>query len=113
MLPVIGRRKVAELRKVEVQDVIDGLVARGLHPVTVQCAILPLRAIYARLLDRGDLAVNPTSPKALSTYKGHSSITITFDLYGHLIPGYMDEAAGMLDAYLARANTTARTAQIR
>jgi integrase len=50
--------------------------------------------------------------KALSVYMGHSSITITFDLYGHLMPGYMDEAAGMLDAYLARADSAARVAQI-
>jgi integrase len=50
--------------------------------------------------------------KALSTYLGHASITITFDLYGHLLPGYMDEAAGMLDAYLARADTSARVAQL-
>jgi len=50
--------------------------------------------------------------KALSTYMGHSSIAITFDLYGHLMPGYMDEAAEMLDAYLERANTAARVAQI-
>ena len=48
--------------------------------------------------------------KALSTYLGHSSIQITFDLYGHLMPGYMDEAAGMLDAYLTRANVGASTA---
>ena len=40
--------------------------------------------------------------KALSVYMGHASATITFDLYGHLMPGYMDEAAGMLDAYLTR-----------
>jgi integrase len=277
VLPVLGTRKVADVRKADVQDLVDGLVAQGLAAVTVQCAILPLRAIYARLVDRGDLAVNPTSrvavpkvkrardrihipalddaaklldalemrdralygtalyaglrlgelqalkwehvdlatgvihveagwdradreeiepktedgrrkvpvagvlrdlllehrmvgtgegyvfgrsprepfppssvykrvraawgwrkvdgkwtktrpdalepvkphdlrhtcasvmiaaginAKALSTYMGHSSITITFDLYGHLMPGYMDEAAGMLDAYLARA----------
>ena len=38
---------------------------------------------------------------------GHSSITITFDLYRHLMPGYMDEAAGLLDAYLMRASTRA------
>jgi len=50
--------------------------------------------------------------KALSTYMGHSSISITFDLYGHLMPGYMDEAAGMLDAYLARADTAARVGQL-
>ena len=40
--------------------------------------------------------------KALATYMGHSTIQVTFDLYGHLMPGYMDEAAGMLDAYLQR-----------
>ena len=41
--------------------------------------------------------------KALSTYMGHSSITITLDRYGHLFPGNEDEAAGLLDAYLERA----------
>ena len=274
VLPVLGARKVADVRKADVQDLVDGLVAQDLAPVTVQCAILPLRAIYGRLADRGDLAVNPTSKvnvpavrrardsiripaledamkllealelrdralygtalyaglrlgelqalrweqadlatgvihveagwdridreeiepkteegrrrvpvagalrdlllehrmngagegyvfgrtpgepfapssvykrahkawkaaslepikphdlrhccaslmiaaginaKALSTYMGHSSIAITFDLYGHLMPGYMDEAAGMLDAYLARAGTVARVDQV-
>jgi integrase len=41
--------------------------------------------------------------KSLSTYMGHANIAITFDLYGHLMPGSHDEAAGLLDAYLARA----------
>jgi len=40
------------------------------------------------------------NPKALSTYTGHSSITITLDRYGHLLPGSEAEAAGMLAAYL-------------
>jgi integrase len=39
--------------------------------------------------------------KALSVYMGHSSVTITFDRYGHLMPGNEAEAAGLLDAYLA------------
>ena len=50
--------------------------------------------------------------KALSTYLGHSSIQITFDRYGHLMPGNESEAAGLLDAYLERANSAARIAQI-
>jgi len=41
--------------------------------------------------------------KALSSYMGHSSITVTVDRYGHLMPGNEREAAGMLDAYLDRA----------
>ena len=40
--------------------------------------------------------------KALSTYMGHSSITITLDRYGHLMPGNEREAAAMLESYLAR-----------
>ena len=41
--------------------------------------------------------------KALSEYMGHSKIAVTMDLYGHLMPGNETEAAGLLDAYLARA----------
>jgi integrase len=40
--------------------------------------------------------------KALSVYMGHSSITITLDRYGHLMPGNEREAANMLAAYLER-----------
>ncbi len=38
--------------------------------------------------------------KALSTYIGHSSIQITLDRYGHLMPGNEQEAAKLLDRYL-------------
>ena len=41
--------------------------------------------------------------KALSTYMGHASVTITYDRYGHLMPGNEDEAAVLLDAYLDAA----------
>ena len=40
------------------------------------------------------------NPKALSTYMGHASITITLDRYGHLMPGNETAAADMLDGYL-------------
>lgn len=40
--------------------------------------------------------------KSLSDYMGHSSITVTFDRYGHLMPGNEAEAAGLLDTYFAR-----------
>jgi integrase len=44
--------------------------------------------------------------KALSTYLGHASVTITYDRYGHLMPGNEEEAAEILDAYLKRAQMT-------
>jgi len=41
--------------------------------------------------------------KAISSYMGHASVTITYDRYGHLMPGNEAEAALLLDDYLASA----------
>jgi integrase len=48
--------------------------------------------------------------KALSTYMGHLSISITLDRYGHLMPGNEAEAAKLLDDYLARAEKAVQLA---
>jgi integrase len=40
--------------------------------------------------------------KALSTIMGHATIAITFDVYGHLMPGGEDEARQRIDGYLDR-----------
>ena len=45
------------------------------------------------------IAAGPNA-KALCSAMGHSSVAITFDRYGHLMPGSEAEAAGLLDAYL-------------
>ena len=58
----------------------------------MNAAILTLRSRLPR-----------ANAKALSTYMGHSSIQITYDRYGHLMPGNEEEAAGLLDAYLGAA----------
>lgn len=43
------------------------------------------------LIERG------ANAKAVQTYMGHSSITITFDRYGHLMPGHEAETLRLLD----------------
>ena len=40
--------------------------------------------------------------KALSTIMGHATIGITFDVYGHLMPGGEEEARERVDGYLDR-----------
>ena len=54
------------------------------------------------------------NPKALATFMGHTSITVTFDLYGHLMPGTGAEAAALLDTFLgtqiSEGEQVARTA---
>jgi integrase len=62
----------------------------GLEPIGLHEA----RHTFASLMIAAGVNV-----KALSTYMGHSSITITIDRYGHLLPGNEGEAAGLLDAY--------------
>jgi hypothetical protein len=48
--------------------------------------------------------------KALSEFMGHSSIQVTLDLYGHLMPGAESEAASLLDTLLETAESKARSA---
>jgi site-specific recombinase XerD len=42
------------------QDLADQLAAQGLSPSSVRNTILPLRAIYRRALNRGEVALDPT-----------------------------------------------------
>jgi len=65
----------------------------GLTPITLHEA----RHTYASLLIAAGI-----NTKAISTYMGHASVTITLDCYGHLMPGNEAEAAERLDAYITR-----------
>jgi integrase len=46
------------------------------------------------------LIASGENPKAVQEFMGHSTITMTFDLYGHLFPGSRDEARARMDTYL-------------
>lgn len=50
--------------------------------------------------------------KAISVYLGHASVAFTIDRYGHLLPDTHGEQAARLDAFLDRADTSARLAQL-
>jgi integrase len=43
------------------------------------------------------------NPKVISTFMGHSSIKVTFDIYGKLMPGSESVAAILLEDYLEEA----------
>lgn len=51
--------------------------------------------------------------KALSTYMGHATISITLDRYGHLMPGNEHEAAQLFDRYLRRHAPRLRQSRTR
>jgi integrase len=68
--------------------------AAGLEPIGLhEC-----RHTFASLMIAAGV-----NAKALSTFLGHASVTITLDRYGHLFPGSEKEAAGLLDSYLERS----------
>lgn len=70
----------------------------GLKPITLhEC-----RHTFASLMIAAGVNV-----KALSTYMGHSTVSLTLDRYGHLLPGNELEAASALDGYLDRATPRA------
>jgi hypothetical protein len=43
---------------------------------------------------------------------GHSAISVTVDRYGHVFEGSQSEAGALVAAYLERADTAARLAQL-
>ena len=46
--------------------------------------------------------------KAIQTFLGHATFEMTFDQYGHLIPGSRDQARELVDGYLDAAAREAR-----
>jgi len=43
----------------------------------------------------------------IQSVMGHATIQMTFDRYGHLMPGGLDEAAAAANAYLTTARSVA------
>jgi integrase len=83
---------------------LEGRQPRPLEPITLHEA----RHTFASLMIAAGV-----NAKALSSYMGHASITITLDRYGHLMPGNEQEAADLLDVYLERADRPAVGADAR
>jgi integrase len=78
-------------------------VSAGLHFAGVDAELEPFAIHDLRDTCASLMIAAGVNAKALSAYMGHATIAITFDLYGHLMPGSHDEAAGLLDAFLARS----------
>jgi integrase len=74
-----------------------GLQGVGLHEARHSCASL--------------FIASGLNLKAIASFMGHSSITITLDRYGHLLPGSEDEAVALVDGYLARTGASAGAQQ--
>lgn len=70
ILPEFGPVRLADLRRPEIQDFADGMVAQGLSPSHIQTTLLPLRALFRRAISRGELSINPCSGLELPAVRG-------------------------------------------
>jgi integrase len=85
---------------------------RRAHRAWKRAGLQPIGLHEARHTFASVLIAAGVNAKAITTYMGHASIQTTYDLYGKLMPGSESEAAALVDAYLARANTERRLAQL-
>lgn len=124
-LPGLLRDSLIEHR-LNVSDQADDALVFGVGSTPFQAAVIYRRADRAwREQSLGRLRLRQArhsyasfmiaagvNAKALSAFMGHSSIKVTFDLYGHLMPGTEAEAAALLDSYLqVRVNSGAHVSQ--
>ncbi|WP_217923645.1 tyrosine-type recombinase/integrase [Miltoncostaea oceani] len=70
ILPDFGARRLSDVRRSDVQDLADRLLAEGLDPSSVRNALMPLRVLFRRAVSRGEVAVNPCERLQLPAVRG-------------------------------------------
>ena len=68
--PAMGARRLADVRRAHVQQLVDDLVAAGRSPSTVRNVVMPLRIVFRRAIRAGLVAVNPTAELELPAPTG-------------------------------------------
>ena len=70
IVPRLGRRRLADVLHRDVQRIADDLLAEGRDPSTIRNALMPLRVIFRRAVEDGDLALNPCTHLRLPAVRG-------------------------------------------
>jgi integrase len=70
VVPLLGGRRLGELRRRDVQAVVDRLRGKGLSPSTVTNTLDPLRVICRRALRDDLIAIDPTDGLELPAIRG-------------------------------------------
>lgn len=70
VLPVLGKQRLNDIRRRDLQDLVDAMLGDAHHPSTIRNTLLPVRVIYRRALVRGDVVVKPTIGLELPAVRG-------------------------------------------
>jgi len=70
VVPDLGAKRLGDVQRRDVRQLADGLLGEGLDPSTVRNVLMPLRVIFRRAIEDGDLAVNRTGHLRLPAVRG-------------------------------------------
>jgi integrase len=68
--PTFGERRLARVRRVDLQDLTEVMLAKDVDASTIRNTLMPLRAIYRRAVKREQVSVNPTVGLELPAVRG-------------------------------------------
>jgi hypothetical protein len=100
VLPVDGPQPALAAWQAENDERQDKNEDRG--PDDQLAPLEPIGLHEARHTCASTLIASGANPKVIQKVMGHARIQMTFDHYGHLMPGGLEEAAAAPNAYLAR-----------
>jgi integrase len=61
VLPVLGARRLSDIRRADLQDLINRIIRSGRSPSTVRNVIVPIRVLFRHALERDEVGANPTN----------------------------------------------------
>jgi integrase len=70
VLPEIGSCRLSDVRRSDLQELVEKFIGEGHAESTIQMTFMPLRAIFRREVALGRIAVNPTSGLVLPAVRG-------------------------------------------
>jgi integrase len=70
IFPELGGKRLGDVQRRDVQRLADDLLAEGRDPSTIRNALMPLRVIYRRAVEDGEVAVNPCTHLRLPAVRG-------------------------------------------
>jgi integrase len=70
VVPRLGRTRLGDVQHRDVQRIADELLADGRDPSTIRNALMPLRVIFRRAVEDGDVGVNPCTHLRLPAVRG-------------------------------------------
>ncbi len=85
VLPELGAVRLADIRRPELQEFADRLLAEDLSASAIRCTLIPLRGIYRRAVARGEVAVSPCNGLELPAVRGRRERFASPDEAGALI----------------------------